>query len=183
LTADIQPPDFETRIAILQSKAEREGYQLPDHIIEDIAHRFQTNIRELEGAMTRIMAYADLRGMALDNELVDSALADLMPEAKEVDPDLIIKTTAEEFEITEEEIISRSRSHRIALPRQVAMYILREEAEISLPHIGELLGNRDHTTVMYGHEKITDLLETDKKLRRKVLNIKEALYGPVRIPV
>ncbi|MFO7943675.1 MAG: chromosomal replication initiator protein DnaA [Anaerolineales bacterium] len=183
LTADIQPPDFETRIAILQSKAEREGYQLPDHIIEDIAHRFQTNIRELEGAMTRIMAYADLRGMALDNELVDSALADLMPEVKEVDPDLIIKTTAEEFEITEEEIISRSRSHRIALPRQVAMYILREEAEISLPHIGELLGNRDHTTVMYGHEKIIDLLETDKKLRRKVLNIKEALYGPVRIPV
>jgi len=183
LTADIQPPDFETRIAILQSKAEREGYELPDHIIEDIAHRFQTNIRELEGAMTRIMAYADLRGMALDNELVDSALADLMPEVKEVDPDLIIKTTAEEFEITEEEIISRSRSHRIALPRQVAMYILREEAEISLPHIGELLGNRDHTTVMYGHEKITDLLETDKKLRRKVLNIKEALYGPVRMPV
>ncbi|MFO8036749.1 MAG: chromosomal replication initiator protein DnaA [Anaerolineales bacterium] len=183
LTADIQPPDFETRIAILQSKAERAGYDLPDHIIEEIAHRFQTNIRELEGAMTRIMAYADLRGMALDNELVDSALADLMPQTREVDPDLIMKTTAEEFEITKEELISRSRSHRIALPRQVAMYILREEAEISLPQIGEMLGNRDHTTVMYGHEKISDLLETDKKLRRKVLNIKEALYGPVRMPV
>lgn len=183
LTADIQPPDFETRIAILQSKAERAGYDLPDHIIEDIAHRFQTNIRELEGAMTRIMAYADLRGMALDNELVDSALADLMPQTREVDPDLIVETTAEEFEITKEELISRSRSHRIALPRQVAMYILREEAEISLPQIGEMLGNRDHTTVMYGHDKISDLLETDKKLRRKVLNIKEALYGPVRMPV
>jgi chromosomal replication initiator protein len=183
LTADIQPPDFETRIAILQSKAERAGYDLPDHIIEEIAHRFQTNIRELEGAMTRIMAYADLRGMALDNDLVDSALADLMPQTREVDPDLIVETTAEEFEITKEELISRSRSHRIAFPRQVAMYILREEAEISLPQIGEMLGNRDHTTVMYGHDKISDLLETDKKLRRKVLNIKEALYGPVRMPV
>lgn len=183
LTADIQPPDFETRIAILQSKAERAGYDLPDHVIEEIAHRFQTNIRELEGAMTRIMAYADLRGMALDSELVDSALADLMPQTREVDPDLIIETTAEEFEVTKEELIGRSRSHHIALPRQVAMYILREEAEISLPQIGEMLGNRDHTTVMYGHEKICDLLETDKELRRQVLNIKETLYGPMRMPV
>lgn len=182
LTADIQPPDIETRIAILQSKAEREGYNLPDHIIEDIAQRFQTNIRELEGAMTRIMAYADLRGMALDEELVDSALADLMPETEEVEPSQIIETIAEEFEVTTDELFSRSRSHRIALPRQVAMYILREEAEISLPQIGEMLGDRDHTTVMYGHDKITDLLETDKDLRRKVLNIKETLYGPVSIP-
>lgn len=177
LAADIQPPDFETRVAILQSKAERLGYTLPDNIIDDIAHRFQTNIRELEGAMTRIMAYADLRGMPLNSDLVDFALADLMPETREVEPDQIIKIVAEAFDISLDDIFSRSRSQRIALPRQVAMYLLREESELSLPKIGEMLGNRDHTTVMYGHEKISDLLETDKSLRRKVVNIQEDIYG------
>jgi len=177
LAADIQAPDFETRVAILQSKAERLGYSIPDMIIEEIAQRFQTNIRELEGAMTRIMAYADLRGMPLNEDLVQFALADLMPETEEVDPDQIIKAVANQFDVTLEELFSRSRSHRIALPRQVAMYLLREESDLSLPKIGEILGDRDHTTVMYGHEKITDLLETDKKLRRKVINVKEALYG------
>ena len=177
LTADIQPPDFETRVAILQSKAERLGYTLPDEIIDDIAHRFQTNIRELEGAMTRIMAYADLRGMPLNSDLVNFALADLMPETREVEPDQIIKIVAEAFDISLDDIFSRSRSQRIALPRQVAMYLLREESDLSLPKIGEMLGNRDHTTVMYGHEKISDLLETDKGLRRKVINIQEDLYG------
>ncbi len=177
LAADIQAPDFETRVAILQSKAERLGYSIPDMIIEEIAQRFQTNIRELEGAMTRIMAYADLRGMPLNEDLVQFALADLMPETEEVDPDQIIQAVANQFDVTLEELFSRSRSHRIALPRQVAMYLLREESDLSLPKIGELLGDRDHTTVMYGHEKITDLLETDKKLRRQVINVKEALYG------
>jgi len=182
LTADIQPPDFETRVAILQSKAERMGYNLADNIIEDIAHRFQTNIRELEGAMTRIVAYADLRGMPLNEQLVDYALADLMPEAKEVDPEQILEAVAKEFEVTEEELISRSRTHRIALPRQVAMYILREENELSLPKIGKMLGDRDHTTVMYGCDKINDLMETDKKLRRRIINIQEVLYGAVSVP-
>lgn len=182
LTADIQPPDFETRVAILQSKAERMGYNLADNIIEDIAHRFQTNIRELEGAMTRIVAYADLRGMPLNEQLVDYALADLMPEAKEVDPEQILEAVAKEFEVTEEELISRSRTHRIALPRQVAMYILREENELSLPKIGKMLGDRDHTTVMYGCDKINDLMETDKKLRRRIINVQEVLYGAVSVP-
>lgn len=183
LTADIQPPDFETRVAILQSKAERMGYDLADNIIEDIAHRFQTNIRELEGAMTRIVAYADLRGMPLNEELVDYALADLMPESKEVEPDQILKAVASEFDVTIDELISRSRVHSIALPRQVAMYLLREENDVSLPKIGDLLGGRDHTTVMYGCDKIAELLETDKKFRRKVINVQEVLFGPVSVPV
>jgi chromosomal replication initiator protein len=181
LAADIQPPDFETRVAILQSKADRMGYTLPDSILEDIAHRFQTNIRELEGAMTRLMAYADLRGMALDEKLVEYALADLMPDSKEVDPDQIIRTIADEYGITVDELLSSSRSQRVALPRQIAMYILREESDLSLPKIGEILGGRDHTTVMYGHEKITDLLERDKNLRRRIVNIQEVLYSPVAI--
>jgi len=183
LTADIQPPDFETRVAILQSKAERMGYNLADNIIEDIAHRFQTNIRELEGAMTRIVAYADLRGMPLNEELVEYALADLMPETREVEPDQVLKAVAKEFNVTIDELLSRTRVHSIALPRQVAMYLLREENDVSLPKIGDLLGGRDHTTVMYGCDKISELLETDKKFRRKVINIQEVLFGPVSVPV
>jgi chromosomal replication initiator protein len=183
LAADIQPPDFETRVAILQSKADRMGYTLPDSILEDIAHRFQTNIRELEGAMTRLMAYADLRGMALDEKLVEYALADLMPESKEIDPEQILRTIAEEYGITVDELLSSSRSQRVALPRQIAMYMLREESDLSLPKIGELLGGRDHTTVMYGHDKITDLLERDKNLRRRIVNIQEVLYSPVAVSV
>ncbi len=183
LAADIQPPDFETRVAILQSKADRMGYSLPDTILEDIANRFQSNIRELEGAMTRIMAYSDLRGMVLDEQLVEYALADLMPESKELEPQQILMTIAQEYGVSLEELLSKSRSQRIAFPRQIAMYLLREESELSLPKIGELLGGRDHTTVMYGHEKISDLLETDKNLRRKLVNIQEILYSPVGITV
>jgi chromosomal replication initiator protein len=181
LAADIQPPDFETRLAILQSKAERMGYTLPDPILEDIAHRFQTNIRELEGALTRLMAYADLRGMVLDEKLVEYALADLMPEAREIEPERILQTIAQEYGLSLEELLSQSRSQRVAFPRQVAMYMLREEAELSLPKIGEMLGGRDHTTVMYGHDKITDLLEQDKNLRRKIVNIQEILYSPAAV--
>lgn len=183
LAADIQPPDFETRVAILQSKADRLGFAMPDGILEDIARRFQTNIRELEGAMTRLIAYADLRGMVLDEQLVDYALADLMPETREIEPEQILTTIAQEYGVTLDELLSHSRSQRVAFPRQVAMYMLREESELSLPKIGELLGGRDHTTIMYGHEKISDLLERDKNLHRKIVNIQEILYSPVSLPM
>ena len=183
LAADIQSPDFETRVAILQSKADRMGYSLPAGILDNIAHRFQTNIRELEGAMTRLMAYADLRGMALDEQLVEYALADLMPESREIEPEHILNTIAQQFGVSMEELLSHNRSQRIAFPRQVAMYMLREESELSLPKIGEILGGRDHTTVMYGHDKITDLLDRDKNLRRQIVNIQEILYSPVGVPV
>ena len=183
LAADIQSPDFETRVAILQSKADRMGYSLPAGILDNIAHRFQTNIRELEGAMTRLMAYADLRGMALDEQLVEYALADLMPESREIEPEHILNTIAQQFGVSMEELLSHNRSQRIAFPRQVAMYMLREESELSLPKIGEILGGRDHTTVMYGHGKITDLIDRDKNLRRQIVNIQEILYSPVSIPV
>ncbi len=183
LAADIQSPDFETRVAILQSKADQMGYSLPAGILDNIAHRFQTNIRELEGAMTRLMAYADLRGMALDEQLVEYALADLMPESREIEPEHILNTIAQQFGVSMEELLSHNRSQRIAFPRQVAMYMLREESELSLPKIGEILGGRDHTTVMYGHDKITDLLDRDKNLRRQIVNIQEILYSPVGVPV
>ena len=181
LTADIQPPDFETRVAILRSKAERAHYNIPPEIIEIIARKFQSNIRELEGALTRIVAYADLRGVPMTVELIDSALADLLPRQKEVQPDHVINTVADAYHLTPEQMMGRERSRQIALPRQVAMYLMREEGNISLPQIGESLGGRDHTTVMYGCDKIADLLERDDQLRRQVIEIREQLYGPSRI--
>ena len=102
-----------------------------------------------------------------------------MPETKEIEPEQILNTIAQEYGISMEDLLSQSRSQRVAFPRQVAMYMLREESELSLPKIGEILGGRDHTTVMYGHDKITDLLERDKNLRRKIVNIQEILYSPV----
>jgi chromosomal replication initiator protein len=177
LTADIQPPDFETRVAILRSKAERARYNIPADLIEIIARKFQSNIRELEGALTRIVAYADLRGMPMTSQLIDSALADLLPRRTEVRPEQVIDTVAEAYGISLESMLGRDRSRQVALPRQIAMYLLREESNISLPQIGEALGGRDHTTVMYGCDKIADLLERDDKIRRQVIEIKERLYG------
>ena len=183
LTADIQPPDFETRVAILRSKADRAGYEIPEEIIEIIARKFQSNIRELEGALTRIVAYADLRGMRMTTQLIESALADLLPHRTELQPHHIIQTVAHAYGLTIERILGRERTRLVALPRQIAMYLMREEANISLPQIGDALGGRDHTTVMYGCNKIADLLERDDKIRRKVIEIREMLYGQPVIAV
>jgi chromosomal replication initiator protein len=183
LAADIQPPDFETRIAILRSKAERTNYNIPDDIIEMIARKFQSNIRELEGALIRIVAYSDLRGMPLNAEVTNAALADMLPHRTEVEPEQILSTVANVYGISKERMLGRDRSRQVAFPRQIAMYLLREEANISLPQIGETLGGRDHTTVMYGCDKIADLLERDDKIRREIIEIKERLYGKVTLTV
>jgi chromosomal replication initiator protein len=177
LAADIQPPDLETRQAILRSKADRAGYRISNDILEAIAHRVQSNIRELEGALTRIVAFANFGGLPLTAQLVDTALTDLLPRRKDVQPEDIIERVAEVFGVTIERMLGRDRSREVALPRQIAMYLLREEANISLPQIGETLGGRDHTTVMYGCEKIAEMMESDERIRRQVLEVKERLFG------
>jgi chromosomal replication initiator protein len=181
LTADLQPPDFETRMAILRSKAERAGRKVPGEIIEVIAKRIQSNIRELEGALTRVVAFVDLSGLPLTPKLVETALADLLPRRSKVEPEEVIKSVADSFGIQMDRMLSRDRSREVALPRQIAMYLLREESHISLPSIGESLGGRDHTTIMYGCDKIADLLERDDRLRRQVIEIRENLYGRINI--
>jgi chromosomal replication initiator protein len=177
LSADIQPPDFETRMAILRSKAERAGRNVSGEIIEVIARRVQSNIRELEGALTRVVAFADLSGLTLTPALVETALADLLPRRSKVEPGEVVESVADAFGIDMNRMLSRDRSREVALPRQIAMYLLREESKISLPSIGETLGGRDHTTIMYGCHKIADLLERDDQLRRQVIEIRENLYG------
>lgn len=176
LTADIQPPDLETRQAILRARAERSGMRISNEIIELIARRVQSNIRELEGALTRVSAFADLSGIPLTPQLVEVALSDLLPRRSELQPDDIVRHVAETYGVTVDRIMGRDRSKQVALPRQIAMYLLRQEANYSLPQIGEVLGGRDHTTVMYGCEKIAELLETDDHLRKQVVEIRDWIY-------
>ncbi|BAJ63934.1 chromosomal replication initiator protein DnaA [Anaerolinea thermophila] len=177
LTVDIQPPDLETRIAILRSKAERNNKEVPYPILESIARLVQSNIRELEGALTRVLAFSDLSGMPLSPQLVHTALADMLPNRTHLDSSQVLEVVASEFGISLDELVGRSRSREVALPRQVAMYLMREEANASLPQIGEALGGRDHTTVMYACEKVADMIERDDRLRRKIFAIRERLYG------
>jgi chromosomal replication initiator protein len=183
LTADIQAPDFETRLAILRSKAERHGRHVPAEILENIAQRVQSNIRELEGALTRVLAYADLKGELLSDELVNTALADLLVRTGSLNGKQVIGAVAERYSLGVEQLLGRDRSRDVALPRQIAMYLIREETDASLPKIGEMLGGRDHTTILYGADKISELIETDDTLRREVMAIREQLYRAVGVTV
>ena len=176
LTADIQLPDYETRLAILRSKAEKLGRKVPPEIIELISHRVQSNIRELEGALNRIVAYSELSGMALTPQLADSALADLLPQRGDVKPDQVVDMVARSYNLSVDRLLSAERTQEVALPRQIAMYLMRE-TNLSLPQIGQALGGRDHTTVMYACEKVADLLERDDRVRRQVVQIRQKLYA------
>ena len=183
LTADIQPPDFETRVAILHSKAERAGYHVPDEILGLVARRIQSNIRELEGALTRVVAFANLTNQPVSHQFVETTLADMITRHSEVGPEQIINAVADSFGVTVDRILKHDRSRQVVIPRQIAMYLLREEAKLSLPQIGNMLGGRDHTTIMYGCEKVADMLERDDRLRRQVLQIRERLYGQPSLAV
>jgi chromosomal replication initiator protein len=177
LTADIQAPDLETRIAILRAKAERAGRSIPDEILDTIARRVQSNIRELEGALNRLIAFADLSGSSLTPSLVDIALADLLPSRQNISADKVIELVAREWQTTVDALLGRDRSQKIALPRQVAMYLLRKETDASLPQIGEVLGGRDHTTVMYAIQKIENDMTTMRDLEKRVASVKQQLYS------
>jgi chromosomal replication initiator protein len=177
LIADIQPPDLETRIAILISKAEACGASVPDEILVLIASRIQSNIRELEGALNRVVALSKLTHQPLTLEVAETALSSLLPRRTELTKDQIIQTVAHHFGVEVAALQGRSRSRAIARPRQVAMYLIREETEASLPQIGAILGGRDHTTILYGCERIADLMEEDANLRREIIALRQQLYG------
>ena len=181
LAADIQPPDLETRLAILRAKAERMGRFIPDEILETVARRVESNIRELEGALNRILAFADLSGSPLTPQLVEIALADLLPQRQNVPLEKIVELVAREWQTSVEALLGRDRTQKIAEPRQVAMYLLRKETDASLPMIGEVLGGRDHTTVMYAIQKIANAIETKADLRKRIINVKQQLYGQAAV--
>ncbi|CAG0928781.1 Chromosomal replication initiator protein DnaA [Thermoflexales bacterium] len=177
LIADIQAPDLETRLAILRDKAESHGIAIPDNVLDFIARQVQSNIRELEGALNRVLAYARLTGSPLTPELAANALADLMARPTTVTLDELVMTVSDFYGISRDDLLGRGRNKELVHPRQVVMYLAREELQLTLPQIGESLGGRDHTTVIYGVEKVTQAIDSDDNIRREVLAIRERLYN------
>ena len=175
LTVDMQAPDYETRLAILRSKAEKAGRDVPQDVIETIARAIPTNVRELEGAWNRVNAYADLSGQKLTLDLAKHALTDYLPQKSSLTPAYVVDVVADFFGTTKENLTGKNRSRDVALPRQVAMYLLREDGGVSLPRIGQELGGRDHTTVMYACDKVADMMESDDRMRRQVMQLREKL--------
>ena len=177
LIADLQPPDLETRIAILQFKREPQPIPVPDQVLEYIAHKFMSNIRELEGALNRVVAEAMAERQPLTVESATVALQGMLINRRECTPEAVIEAVADFYSLSPEDLKGRSRSQKVVKPRQIAMYLARQETKASLPQIGGALGGRDHTTVIYSLKKIGDQTERDEMLRREVLAIKKMLYN------
>ncbi|MBL0385020.1 chromosomal replication initiator protein DnaA [Tumebacillus sp. ITR2] len=177
LITDIQPPDYETRIAILRKKAKAEALDIPNDVISHIANKIDTNIRELEGALIRVVAYSSLINRDLSAELAAEALKDIIPsnKPKQITIHDIQKAVGEHFDMKLEDFKAKKRTKAIAFPRQIAMYLARELTDFSLPKIGDEFGGRDHTTVIHAHEKIAKELQTDFTLRQTVEALKEKL--------
>ena len=180
MTADIQPPNLETRIAILQEKAASMGRYVPNEVLTLIAQRAHRNIRDMEGALTKVLAHAELLRRPLNVELVEDALAYLAPAQGKLTLESILESAAAYFGVTPEELTGRNRSARIALQRQLVMYVMREETDASLPQIGQALGGRDHTTIIHGCEKISTELDGNQDLNRQLNELRNRLYEPVR---
>ncbi len=170
LISDIQPPDLETRIAILAKKAQLEDLEVPDSVLQFIASRIDTNIRELEGALIRVMAYGSITRQSLNAELAMEALKDVIPSSrpKIITIRLIQEEVANHFEMRVEELKAKKRTRAVAFPRQVAMYIARHLTDASLPRIGEEFGGRDHTTVIHACEKIDKDRHEDAQLSQLI---------------
>lgn len=180
LIADIQPPDLETRIAILRSKASFSDVTIPDEILSLIAARIQSNIRELEGALNQVVAMSKLTRQPLTPEAAEVALSSLLPHRRDLAPNQIVEEVARHFGLDAAQIRGRSRKRDIARPRQIAMYLIREETDASLPQIGDLLDGRDHSTILYGCERIADMIEEDVDMRREVTALRQNLYARSR---
>jgi chromosomal replication initiator protein len=178
LIVDVQAPDYEMRTAILRTKAEELGANLPDDVIEYVAHKDQTNIRELEGALNKIIAYAQITGRPATLQLAMEAIADAAIGQRRANTSRgdVVEAVAAHYRVSPADLRGRGRSKEIVGPRQVAMHLMREETNASLLEIGQELGGRDHTTVMHGIDKIEQQLQTDTALRAQMMAIREALY-------
>ncbi|WP_138160431.1 chromosomal replication initiator protein DnaA [Peptoniphilus catoniae] len=176
LVVDISAPDLETRIAILRSKADSEGYNVSDEIINFIAKHVESNIRELEGALSRVMAYSRLTDEEMTEENAEVILKDLyQTKEKVINTKLIKEVVAKHYNITVNDLDSKKRTKNIAYPRQIAMFITRDLTDLSLPKIGEEFGGRDHSTVIHAYNKIEKELEKHTSLKIKINNIKKEI--------
>ena len=179
LIVDIQPPDFETRVAILCKKAELEEIPVNEafmDVIKVIAEKIQNNVRELEGAFIRVVAYASLTGQPIDKELAKEVLKDVFSTSERfITPEIIKKYVCRHFNIKVSDMESAKRSRNLAFPRQIAMYICRDLTDLSLPKIGEAFGNRDHTTVLHACDKISKEMGVNDILKEVILSIKDTI--------
>ncbi|MCO7175272.1 chromosomal replication initiator protein DnaA [Sporolactobacillus kofuensis] len=182
LITDITPPDLETRIAILRKKAKAEGLDIPNEVMIYIANQIDTNIRELEGALIRVIAFSSLNNQDINVDLAAEALKDIIPSArpKTITIQDIQIAVGEEYHLKLEDFAAKKRTKSIAFPRQIAMYLARELTDSSLPKIGEEFGGRDHTTVIHAHEKITKQLSVDRDLQKKVNALIDQLKAPMK---
>lgn len=179
LIADISPPDLETRLAILRAKCQEKNYSLDEDILQYLATHIQQNVRELEGALSRIIAYHELKKITPTLESVKQILADLAARPKKslINIKQIIETVAEFYGIKAADLISQSRRRELVIPRQVAMYLMREEIGASFPQIGQEMGGRDHTTAMHAYNKIKKEVAEEGRIKQEVEYIKQRLYS------
>ena len=179
LIADIQPADFETRVAILKSKVGPYARLVPEDVLSFIAHKIQKNIRELEGALIRVIAHASLNRSAVNVDMAARLLQDVIPstETRTLSMETISRTVANFYHISLEEMKGKRRDKHIVFPRQVAMYLIREETASSLPAIGQAFGGRDHTTVLHSFEKISTESKEDQRLQADLRKLRELLYS------
>ena len=177
MTIDIQAPEFETRCAILQTKAAERGVALPKETVELLASHFQTNVRELEGALNRVLAQCELRNLAPEPDVVSALLGDMPRLPKRVTPKQVVEKTARFFQINTDEIQGPKRDKTIVVPRQIAMYLMRTELHLSFPLIARSVGRKDHTTAMHSVDKITKAVRLDALLRDQVKELREKLYA------
>lgn len=177
LTVDISAPEYETRMAILMKKAEIEGYHIDNEIFEYIADNIKSNIRELEGALTKIVAFSRVSKTPINIDLAKEVLKDIISpdENKEITPTLIIKTVADHFNISPDDMCSKKKSQDIVYPRQIAMYLCRVLTETSLQSIGTALGRKDHTTVMHAIEKIANEVKSNESTKNTIEVIKKKI--------
>lgn len=177
LITDVQPPDLETRIAILRKKAIADNLDVPSEVLAFIADRVDTNIRELEGALIRVVAYSALLNQPITPDLALEALKDIMPDSKPkmLSIHVIQQTVCDYYRLRIEDLKSKKRTKSVAFPRQIAMYLCREMTEFSLPKIGEDFGGRDHTTVIHAHEKISRMIEEDPQTKEVIKQLKQQL--------
>ena len=170
LIADISSPDYETRVAILKKKEEMDGYDINEDVIKYIATNIKSNIRELEGSLNKVMAFANLEKREVTVELAEQVLKDIISpdQQKIITPEYIISMVAEHYDITIDEIKGNKRNSKIVIPRQIAMYLCREMIDIPLKSVGKCLGNRDHTTIMHGCEKIEHELQTSDTMKNTI---------------
>ena len=178
MTIDIQMPDFETRCAIITAKAGFSGVELSQETVEYLAQNIKTNVRELEGALNQLLAYAEMRGVEPDTATAEGLLGNVRSSRPQhVTPKQIIDKTARHFQIKVEEICSAKRDKHIVVPRQIAMYLLRSELHLSFPKIAQELGRKDHTTAIHSVEKIEKSIKLDFLIREQVVSIRESIYG------